>query len=291
MRTLVADARRGHAGLAGFAVVMAGLAAVTLVLMLVDQRTLLDQPLWAKPFKFSISLALYAFAMAWMLGQLRDRIPRRAGWIMVVTATIEMVFIVGQAARGVRSHFNDDTPLDTVMFAVMGLTIAVLWFATLAVAVRFLRERGRDRAMTLAIRLGLVVALVGMAVGVVMSVHGAHSVGARDGGPALPLLGWNTLVGDLRPAHFIGLHALQVLPLVAALLARRALSEDGRVRIVATLAAGYLAAIVLLVWQALRAQPLLAPDGLTLAALAVVVLGVAAGVASGLRHRASVALS
>lgn len=284
MRTLLADARRGHGGLLGFAAVMAALTVVTAALALVDHRTLLGQPLWFKPLKFSISLALYAFAMSWMLGQLRARVPRAAGWVLVVTATIEMVIIVGQAARGVRSHFNGDNALGEILFGVMGASIAVFWLATLAVAIRFLRERGRDRAATLAIRLGLIVSLIGMAVGFVMVGIGGHSVGAKDGGPGLALVGWNTAAGDLRPAHFLGLHALQVLPLVAALLARRGLPDAARARIVAVTAAGYLALVLLLTWQTLRAQPLLAPDGLTLGALAVVVLGAVAAAAPALRR-------
>jgi hypothetical protein len=283
MGHLLADARRGHRGLYGFAVVMAVLTVVTAALALADHRTLLGQPLWFKPLKFSISLALYSFALAWMLGQLTERIPRRAGWVMVATAAVEMVIIVGQAARGVRSHFNDDDAMGRILFGVMGVSIAVFWLATLAVAVRFWREPGRDPAATLAIRLGLVVSLVGMAVGFVMSGHGGHAVGARDGGPGLPLVGWSTTAGDLRPAHFVGLHALQVLPLLAALLARRGLPAAARSRVVVSTAAGYLALVVLLTWQALRAQPISAPDGVTLAVLAAIAVGTAAAAATGLR--------
>lgn len=278
MRTLLADARRGHPGLYGFAVTMVALTAVIAVLAVVDQRTLLGQPLWFKPLKFAISLALYAGALAWMLGQLRERAMRRTGWLIVAMAALEMAWIVGQAARGVRSHFNDDDLAGSILFDLMGLAIAVLWLATLAIAVRFLREPGRDRAATLAIRLGLVVSLVGMAVGIVMAVHGAHSVGAPDGGPGLPLVGWSTTAGDLRPAHFLGLHALQLLPLLAAALAQRAVPEAGRVRIVVAVAAGFLGMVLLLTWQALRAQPLLAPDALTLGTFAAIVAGTAAAV-------------
>jgi hypothetical protein len=285
MAALLSDARRGHPGLYWFAAAMAVLTLVTIGLAAVDHRTLLGVPLWFKPMKFSVSLTLYAFALAWMLGQLRERALRRAGWVIVAGVTLEMVIIVGQAARGVRSHFNDDSTFGIILFAVMGVTITLVWLATLAIALRFLREPGRDRAMAVAIRLGLLVSLVGMAVGFVMSVHGSHAVGLPDGGPGLPFVGWSTVGGDLRVSHFVGLHALQVLPLLAAVVARAGLPEAARVRAVVSVAAGYLGLVLLLTWQALRAQPLLAPDALTVIGLAVIVLGTAAGVATAPRRQ------
>jgi hypothetical protein len=285
MRTLLADARRGHSGLYWLAAGMAAFALVTAVLAVVDQRTLVGAPLWFKPMKFSISIALFALALAWMLGQLRERALRRTGWAIVAGLVLEMVIIAGQAARGQKSHYNTDNLLGGVLFSIMGATITVVWFLTLAVALRFLREPGRDRAMTLAIRLGLVVSLVGMAVGFLLARGGGHAVGVPDGGPGLFFVGWSTTGGDLRIAHFVGLHALQVLPLLAAVAAARDLRTAARTRMVWSVGAGYLGLVLLLIWQALRAQPLLAPDGATLVALAVVVLGTGAGLATAPRRR------
>jgi hypothetical protein len=272
MRTLLADARRGHPGLYWLAAGMAVLALVTAVLAVVDARTLVGAPLWFKPIKFSISIALYSLALAWMLGQLRERTMRRTGWLIVAGMVVEMVIIVGQAARGQKSHFNDDGGLGSLLFATMGATIAVVWLLTLAIALRFLREPGRDRAMSLAIRLGLLVSLVGMAVGFALSINGGHAVGVPDGGPGLFFVGWSTTVGDLRIAHFVGLHALQVLPLLAALLAQRSVVDALRTRIVWSVGVGYLGLVLLLAWQAWRGQPLLTPDATTVGALGLVVL-------------------
>jgi hypothetical protein len=283
MRTLLADARRGHSGLYWLAAGMAAFALVTAVLAVVDQRTLVGAPLWFKPMKFSISIALFALALAWMLGQLRERALRRTGWAIVTGLVLEMVIIVGQAARGQKSHYNTDDLLGGALFSIMGATITVVWFLTLAIALRFLREPGRDRAMALAIRLGLLVSLVGMAVGFLLARGGGHAVGVPDGGPGLFFVGWSTTGGDLRISHFVGLHALQVLPLLAALLAHRSVVEAMRTRIVWSVAVGYLGVVLLLIWQALRAQPLFAPDALTLGALGVVALAALAVLRPGRR--------
>ncbi|MCY7342940.1 MAG: hypothetical protein LH603_14145 [Pseudonocardia sp.] len=281
MNAVLTDARRGHPGLYWFAVAMAGLATVLVVASIVDQRTVLGAPLWFKPLKFAISFVAYAGALAWMLGQLRERAVRRTGWLLVAASAIEMVLIVAQAARGVRSHFNDDDAAGITLYSIMGVTIVVLYLATFAIALRFLREPGRDRASGLAIRLGLGIGLVGLSVGYLMVGAGAHAIGIPDGGPGLALVGWSTTGGDLRIGHFLGMHALQLLPLLAAGLAAvggERLDVTARTRIVVAAAAGYLGVVLLVTWQALRAQPLLAPDGLTLGALAVLAFGTGAAV-------------
>jgi hypothetical protein len=287
MRTVLADARRGHPGLYGLTLAMAALAVVTAVLVVFDQRELLGAPLWVKPLKFSLSIALYGGALSWMLSRLPRRSMWRAGWIITVGTVLEMVIIVGQAARGVRSHFNDDTAFDAALYAIMGATITVVWLATMAIALRFLRERSADRVTSSAVRLGLVVGLAGMAVGFLMSANGGHAVGVPDGGPGLAFVGWSTTGGDLRIGHFVGMHALQVLPLLAAGLAavgRDRLDEATRLRIVQVAAAAYAGFVVLVTWQALRGQPLLAPDAITLAALAALLLGTGAALAASLRR-------
>jgi hypothetical protein len=266
--SIIDDARRGHRALFTFAALMAALAVVTAVLAVVDQRTLLGAPLWFKPLKFAISTAAYTFTLAWMLGQLPRRALQRSGWTIVIALGLEMVILVGQAARGERSHFNIDGTLNTLLFNVMGVSIGVLYVCTVLIAIRFLREPRHNAAFSLALKLGLVVTLIGMAVGFIMVALESHAVGVPDGGPGLPLVGWSTTGGDLRIAHFVGLHSLQALPLLAAGLAAlaarwspaRRLDENTRARIVLTVAVGYALAVVLLTVQALRAQPLLAPD-------------------------------
>lgn len=282
MRTVLFDARRGHPGLYLFAVAMAGLAVVLAALLVVDPRTLAGVPLWVKPLKFAISLGLCSGALAWLLSRLPRPGLRLTGWVVAAAALVEIAIITGQAARGRASHFNVDGGENSLLYSLMGLTIAVLYIATIAVAVRFLREPGLGRVEARAVRLGLLVTLLGLSVGYLMVANGAHAVGVPDGGPGLLFVGWSTTGGDLRVAHFVGLHALQLLPLLAVVLRTR-LSEDARLRVVTAVAAGLAALVGLLTWQALRAQPLLAPDALTLAALAAVALGTAAAVAAAVR--------
>jgi hypothetical protein len=204
------------------------------------------------------------------------------GWAVVVTSAVELVIITGQAARGVRSHFNLDTDFDEMLFNLLGVTVVLLWLATLAIAGTVLRRPTADPATNWSIRLGLTISLLGMLVGVLMTARKSpgHGVGVPDGGPGLLLLGWSTTGGDLRVGHFVGLHALQLLPLLAAVLAavpRRLLPDPARLHLVLLSGAGYLGLLVLLTWQALRGQPVTAPDATTTAAFGALVAAVAAG--------------
>ncbi|MET9625012.1 hypothetical protein ABZZ37_30155 [Streptomyces sp. NPDC006464] len=272
---------------------MALLAVVSVGGLIVDDRMLVGVPIWSKPFKFSVSFVAYAMTLAWMLSLLPR--GRRVGWwagtVLTAASVVEMVIITVQVVRGRQSHFNNETPLDAALFQVMGATVVVLWLAALVIAVLLLRARILDRATAWAVRLGSLIALAGAAVGFVMvvptpgqlaagddaAITGAHSVGVPDGGPSMAVTGWSTTGGDLRIAHFFGMHALQVIPLVllalVTLAPRFARLRDDRVRLRLTLvvSGAYTATFGLLTWQALRGRPLVHPDGTTLAAAGAIV--------------------
>lgn len=293
------QARELHRPLVWFSASMALLALVALGGLIVDDRVLLGAPIWAKPLKFAVSFVAYCMTLAWMLTLLPR--ARRLGWwagtVVAATGLVEIALITLQAVRGRRSHFNNETPFDAAVFQAMGATVVVLWLATLVIAVLLLRARILDRATAWAVRLGSLIALVGAAIGFLMvtptpeqlaagddpPIVGAHSVGVPDGGPSMAVTGWSTTGGDLRVAHFFGMHALQLIPLLLLVLVtlapRFARLRDPHVRLRLTLVASgtYAAVLALLTWQALRGQPLFHPDGTTLAATAAIaLLGLAA---------------
>ncbi|GGT22414.1 hypothetical protein GCM10010207_22020 [Streptomyces atratus] len=277
-----------------FATAMAVMAVVSAVGLLVDDRVLAGSAIWFKPFKFAVSFVVYALALAWMLTLVTR--GRRVGWwagtVVALSSLGEMAIITGQVIRGKRSHFNHATPFDETLFNAMAVTVVVLWTGTLVIAVLLLRARMADRAAAWAIRSGVLLALAGAGFGFLMTqptpeqraagnldtadVIGAHSVGVPDGGPSMPLTGWSTTGGDLRIPHFVGMHALQLLPLFLLALIALAprfprLSEPRvRLRLVLVASGAYAAVVALVTWQALRGQPLTHPDGATLIAAALI---------------------
>jgi len=305
MRTFVHTTRRQgeaprrirwHRPLLWLAAAMAALAVFALVARFVDGREVLGANLWDKPLKFAISTVIYAVTWSWLIGQLERsrRLAQISGNVIAAALVVELVIIVGVAAAGTTSHFNVSTPLATAMWSVMAMSISVLWVATFMACLVLFRNPLGDRARTMAIRGGALISLVGLGLGYLMTsptaaqladfggIAGAHAVGIADGGPGLPVLGWSTVAGDLRIPHFVGMHALQAIPLALIaieLLSRRVpVLQDVavRARLVVTVAVGYLALVGLVTMQALRGQSIVAPDALTLGLGAAIAVAMAA---------------
>jgi hypothetical protein len=258
-----------------------------------DSRTITGMPAWLKPAKFAISTAIYSGTMAWLFQYIRvwPRFIRATGWIVAVIFVAEVAIIDVQAARGTTSHFNATTPLNQTLFTIMGIMIGILWLTSVGVLVALFRQKFSDQVWGWSLRLGMLITVLGSAAGGMMitptadqmaqmRAHqmppavGAHTVGAPDGGPGLPGVGWSREHGDLRVPHFLGMHGIQVIAFLGWLIARR----QGSVGMVFTVAAGYLSAAGILLWQALRGQSIIEPDTATLVALGVWLFATAAAV-------------
>ncbi|MEU8614594.1 hypothetical protein AB0C29_42075 [Actinoplanes sp. NPDC048791] len=284
---------RWHRPLMIFAAAMAVLALVAAVGTLADPRVLTGAPIWLKPFKFAVSFVLYTSTLAWMLSLLprRSRVAEWAATVVVAMSVAEMVVIVTQVLRGQTSHYNETSALNSALWQVMGSAIMVLFIAHFVIGVVVLRQRIADRVSAHAVRWGLGLSLLGLvaATPMVQPAQMGHSVGVSDGGPGLPVVGWSTTGGDLRIGHFIGLHALQALPLLALLLGNR-LDELTRIRLLAVGGVAYGILTALLTWQALRGQPLLQPDALTLTAWATLAAATATATVAVVARRRQPAL-
>lgn len=253
---------------------------ISIIGLITDSTLVTGAPAWLKPLKFGLSTCLFSFTVAFFIGCLsKTRLTAVVGRVLAIMLTLEIVIIDVQATRHIPSHFNKSTGLDTALYGVMGMGISVVLVCTLVLFAVSWWERFADRSLALAIRLSLGLALAGMLTGFLMTLPtpqqladaragrpmpavGAHTIGASDGGPGLPLTGWSADHGDLRIAHFTGLHAMQLLILGWWLVARHKASwcETRRSRLVCVIAAVIGGVFVIELWQALRGLPLLRPD-------------------------------
>lgn len=303
-------ARGWHRPLVLHAALMFGLAAFGAVGVFADDRVLLAEPVWAKPMKFGVAMGVYSLTLAWLLARLTK--GRRVGWwvgtVFALAGVLDVGVVTWAAAHGTFSHFNKNTDdVARAVQTVFSFGIMPLMLATLAIAILLLIQRTGDRALARALHAGLGLAFASMVValwlstsagstprtqidanGHAVSMVGAHGIGDPDG-QGMFLTNWSTTGGDLRVPHFVGLHAIQVLLAVTAVLnvfaTRRPWlrAELVRARLIGAAVFGYAGVFTVLTWQAKRGQSMLHPDAPTLVAFGAVVVVALTGAATVVR--------
>jgi hypothetical protein len=253
--------RRRQPVLTAFAFLMIAAMAPTLLAMALETRTYNGINVWMKPFKFELSTAVHMATLAWFWAYLDDRFRARrrvraAAWMVGLIFAAEVAYIAYRAAYAEGSHFNNSTPAAAIAYSLMGIGILVTIGITTWIGILVLRSRegGLAPTLRLAIGLGLIGgSVLGAISGGYMSAQPGHWVGgvATDAG-GVPLFGWSRSGGDLRVAHFIGLHAMQGIPVIGYLV--QSLSV-GRTIVWASLAVWTAVTAVVFV-QAIQGRPL-----------------------------------
>ena len=244
------------------------LGMLTVVLLYaIDTREILGVSVWEKPLKFLISATVYATTFSWLYAFVDKgkKLASLMGSLIAIMLVVELIAITGMASVGSTSHFNVSTPFNIAVWSVMATAISIVWVATFLLSAGLWNSGKMSADLRLAVRWAIGLGLAGMGIAFTMTppqpqqilpenwagIAGAHAVGAADGGLGLPFFGWSTEAGDLRVSHFFGLHALQVLPLVALLLSVVVASDRIRVATITGVAASYTLVVVFTYVQAL----------------------------------------
>ena len=225
---LTGSMRHASAALFWTGCLLLAASVLTLLVSAVDTRTFQGVSVWLKPWKFQFSVGTYlltlALYMVWLPTAARQsRFMRIVVWSAVISGLFEVAYITWQGALGQASHFNIATPFHGAMYALMGFGALVLSAASLALGLVIWRSDSYALSAPLkkAVVQGLVLAFVlGTAFGAYLSAQRAgHWVGGTltDAG-GLPVFHWSRSGGDLRVAHFFGLHALHFVPAFAMLV-------------------------------------------------------------------------
>lgn len=262
-------------------------ALVLVPLWTFDPRTLGGVSVWEKPLKFFISSAIFSITYSWLSSFITkgSRWVKRAGLLIALSLTVELVLIVAMASLGETSHFNVSSATSIVIWSLMATFISIVLFSTLFISTMILIQKDQEFNLRLALALGSFNTAVGMGLAYLMTwptanqlanyqgIAGSHSVGVSDGGPGLALFGWSTVAGDLRVGHFFGLHSIQVAVVLLAITLVVPVMFRVPLLIIGNLT--WLGFVGLVTWQSLRAEPFSAPSDLTLTVFGAL-LGVAA---------------
>lgn len=256
----IAELRDRQPALAAVGLAFLLLAAVAAALPTFDARLIDGVSVWAKPAKFFLSGGLVILTSAWFFGYVR---PERRGAralklsvrVLIATAVFELAYITFQAARGEPSHYNRSDALHLALYGLMGLAATAMLATKIPLALEIARRpaAGLDPDLRRAAVLGMAMTVVlGALTGVYLGSQSGHNVGEVAG--AAPVFGWNRAGGDLRVAHFFGMHAEQILP-VTAVLAGAALGGPWPRRLVVVAALAIAAMTLLAFAQAVAGRP------------------------------------
>ncbi len=228
--------------------------AVCLVLAAIDPRLFNGVSVWIKPAKFFLSLAVHMLTVMFGLMLLPEArrmglIARGSVLVLVAMAIFEMVYIAFRAARGEASHFNIGSEFAALLYTLMGIGAVLIMVSTAVIGGLILSHGSRSLLARTTGASFVVAAILTIWVGLTLGGMGSHWIGGdMTDATGLPLFGWSTTGGDLRVAHFIGLHLMQVLPVLALFRSTVVVAAAGLTGVAATFATYF---------QALAGNPLI----------------------------------
>jgi hypothetical protein len=187
---------------------------LTYIFSLNDARTLREVGIWVKPMKFMAATALFAWTTVWVAELANSACTHGHAYmgiatLLVVTSFFEVAYITYQASQGAASHYNTSDSWHAFMFGLMaiaavGLTASQGWLAW-----EIWQARGTSplSVTTWGVIVGLILTFI-------LSTISGFTLGGSQPptGSGLPIVGWH-LYKDIRPSHFLGVHAQQLIPL------------------------------------------------------------------------------
>jgi hypothetical protein len=217
MIAFIEELRIRNEALYYFGLVCLGLSGLFLLLSFLTDTQVYNISAWYKPMKFSLSTWLFVWAMGWYCYYLRDFNTLPFNYSTIVLLGFEILYIAIQAGRGQLSHFNIGSPFSSVMYSLMALAATSVTVYTAYIGYLFFTSEfpGLPDYYVSSIRWGIVIFVVFAFEGFVMGSKLTHTIGGPDGGIGIRFLNWSTKYGDPRVSHFIGMHALQSLPIIS----------------------------------------------------------------------------
>ena len=233
-----------------FGLLCLSLSIIFLVLTKITSTQVHGVNAWFKPFKFAVSIGLFSWTMALYCDYLSDFNVTPFNWTVITLFGFELIYIIFQASKGQLSHFNISTPTHSLIYSLMGLIAVLVTLYTAYIGILFLTQSfpNLPNYYVWSIRLGILIFIVFSFEGGLMGSRMNHSVGAINDNSNWWILGWSKTVGDLRVSHFIGMHALQILPLLSFYI-----FKNTKATIVISIIYGLLATTTLV--QALNGKP------------------------------------
>lgn len=234
-----------------------------LVVGLFDDRTLNGISVWSKPVKFGLSIGVYFLTLTWFATFLDSKTLRSTSgkWLVgipLIAGITEVVYIAIMASLGEASHFNLSSNFTSIMYIIMGIGAASMVLVLPWMAYLIAKQNPMSNPLILAIVIGLcLTCLLGGGFGNYLSSNGGHWVNsAPTDANGVWLFNWAMDGGDLRVAHFFGMHAMHAFPIFVVLLPQH-WSPRFKLKILIVFIVAYVLFSAHTFFQAVNGQPFL----------------------------------
>ncbi|MEP2772007.1 MAG: hypothetical protein ABJH05_07645 [Fulvivirga sp.] len=237
------------------------LLLIVLIILPYDGRQLMGESVWIKSIKFCLSIVLFLASSIFILkyANYKWQSIKIISWVLLSCMLFEIACILLQSARAEKSHFNNTDPLGMMLFPLMGTAITIILVIYIVLCVRYFiyPSKALSTLMLWSVRVGLVIFVFSGVTGFMMASIGRHTIGGVDGGPGWFFTNWSTVAGDLRVAHFMSIHAIQIFPLLGLLLINVSWSTVIKKTVLIMIGLFYTLFNVLAFIQALQGRPLI----------------------------------
>ncbi len=173
---------------------------------------------WAKPVRYYLSTTISLWTFGWFIYHINSKTQIKVfSWLIALSLFFETAVIFVQSYRGVPSHFNVSDPFNSMMNVVL-LSLMLIFLITVSyLTLIFFNQKKMpiSQHYTWGLRMGLLNFVIFSIAGLIMFAKHTHCIGGVEDGSRIALFNWSLKHGDLRIAHFMGVHSLQVIPLLS----------------------------------------------------------------------------
>lgn len=190
-------------------------------LMSFNHQIISGENSWAKPARYFLSSGICVWTLGWIFYYVHSKsVIRICSWLAGLSLFFETAIIFLQSKRGVASHFNNSSPFDSMMYTLMVLLMAVFLMTLTYFTFAFFTQKKMpiSQHFTWGIKMGLLNFLIFSVAGIIMFVKMGHTIGGHSGAAGMPFFNWAYKYGDLRISLFMGIHSLQIIPLLSYFL-------------------------------------------------------------------------
>lgn len=173
---------------------------------------------WAKPARYFLSSGISIWTFGWFIYHINSKTQIKViSWLIAMSLLFETTTIFIQSYRGVPSHFNNSDPFNSMMNGLMIIFMLVFLITVIYITILFFNQKKMpiSQHYTWGLRMGLLIFTIFSVTGIIMFAKMTHSIGGNDANSGMILFNWSLKYGDLRIAHFMGVHSLQIIPILS----------------------------------------------------------------------------